>query len=104
MNEPGTVPQSISFCADSHTARQIRVLVQMHAFHGGTLGALWEGIKFEARRFSDVERLAFVGDRKWETGMEAFCKPFTRTVIRYFDEANYEEALGWIMEGVSQPA
>jgi hypothetical protein len=82
---------------------KIRVLVQMRDFHGWTLGALWEDIKFDVKHFGDIERLAFVGDRKWEAGMAAFCTPFTRAAIRYFDEANSEEALGWIKEGVSQP-
>jgi hypothetical protein len=82
---------------------KIRVLVQMRDFHGWTLAALWEDIKFDVKHFSDIERLAFVGDRKWEAGMAAFCKPFTRAAIRYFDEANYEEALGWVKEGVAQP-
>jgi hypothetical protein len=81
---------------------KIRVLVQMRDFHGWTLGALWEDIKFDVKHFSDIERLAFVGDRKWEAGMAAFCKPFTRALIRYFDESKYEEALGWIKESVSQ--
>jgi len=82
---------------------RIRVLVQMRDFHGWTLGALWEDIKFDVKHFGDIERLAFVGDRKWEAGMAAFCKPFTRAVIRYFDESEYEEALGWIKEGIVQP-
>jgi hypothetical protein len=82
---------------------KIRVLVQMRDFHGWTLAAVWEDIKFDLKHFGDIERLAFVGERKWEAGMATFCKPFTRAVIRYFDEANYEEALGWIKEGLSQP-
>jgi len=72
----------------------------MRDVHGWTLGALWEDIKFDVKHFSNIERLAFVGDRKWEAGMAAFCKPFTRAVIRYFDESKYEEALGWIKEGI----
>lgn len=83
---------------------KIRLLVQMRDFHGWTLGALWEDIKFDVKHLSDIERLAFVGDRKWEVGMAAFCKPFTRALIRYYDESKYEEALGWIKEIVSQPA
>jgi hypothetical protein len=82
---------------------RIRLLVHMRDFHGWTLGALWEDIKFDLKHFGDIERLAFVGDRKWEAGMATFCKPFTRALIRYFDESKFEEALGWIKESVSQP-
>jgi hypothetical protein len=82
---------------------KIRVLCQMHDFHGWTLGALWEDVKFDLKHFGDIERLAFVGDRKWEAGMAAFCKPFTRAAIRYLYENKYEEAVRWIREGITQP-
>jgi hypothetical protein len=75
----------------------------MHDFHGWTLGALWEDIKFDLRHFSHIERLALVGDRKWEAGMAVFCKPFTTTTIRFFPEEKAEEAYDWIKEGVLQP-
>jgi hypothetical protein len=83
---------------------KIRMLVRMHDFHGWTLGALWEDVKFDVKHFGHIERLAMVGDRKWEAGMAVFCKPFTRATIRYFDEARTDEAFNWIMEGVTQPA
>jgi hypothetical protein len=75
---------------------KLRVLVRMHEFHGWTLGALWEDIKFDLKHFSHIERLALVGDRKWEAGMAAFCKPFTTAKVRYFDEAQKEDASKWV--------
>jgi hypothetical protein len=81
---------------------KLRMLVRMHDFHGWTLGALWEDIKFDWKHFADIERLAFVGDRKWEAGMAAFCKPFTTARIRYFDESRAEEAFRWILEDSPQ--
>jgi hypothetical protein len=83
---------------------KLRVLVRMHDFHGWTMGALWEDIKFDLKHFADIERLALVGERKWEAGMAMFCKPFTRASIRYFDEAQYDEAQRWVKEGLPQPA
>jgi hypothetical protein len=61
---------------------KIRMLVQMHDFHGWTAGALWEDIKFDLKHFAHIERLALVGDRKWEAAMAVFCKPFTTATIR----------------------
>ncbi len=82
---------------------KIRMLVYLHDFHGWTLGALWEDIKFDWKHFNHIERLALVGDRKWEEGMAVFCRPFTTAKIRYFDEAKAEEAHTWIKEVVLQP-
>ncbi len=83
---------------------KIRMLVQMHDFHGWTMGALWEDVKFDWKHFSDIERLALVGETKWEAGMATFCKPFTRATIRYFDVSKAAEAFSWLHEGIMQPA
>ena len=50
---------------------KIRLLAQFHDFHGWDAGALWEDIKFDARHFRDIERLAMVGETKWQAGMAA---------------------------------
>ena len=75
---------------------KVRVLFDMHDFHGCTPGAMREDIKFDARHFRDIERLALVGERKWEAGMASFCKPFTSATIRYFDREQANEARQWI--------
>jgi len=77
---------------------KIRMLVEFRDFHGWTAGALWEDTKFAARYFNDIERLAIVGEAKWEKGMAVFCKPFTRAKVRYYDVAKEDEARSWIRE------
>ena len=81
---------------------KIRMLIQMHDFHGWTLSALWDDVKFDLKHFTQIERLAFVGESQWEAGMAAFCKPFTTASIQYFDESKAREALNWINEGIGQ--
>jgi hypothetical protein len=83
---------------------KIRILCQMHDFHGWEMGALWDDIKFDLKHFKDIERLALVGDRKWEHGMAVFCKPFTTAKVRYFDQHEAEHAAQWIREGVATVA
>ena len=75
---------------------RLRVLFDMHDFHGWTAGALWEDIKFDLKHFRDIERLALVGERQWESGMATFCRPFTTATIRYFDRAQAEDARRWL--------
>jgi hypothetical protein len=75
---------------------KIRILFEMHDFHGWTAGALWEDMKFDFKHWKDIERLAIVGESKWEEGMSAFCKPFTAAKIQYFDHAKLDEAKVWI--------
>jgi hypothetical protein len=78
---------------------KIRVLFQMVDFHGWEASALWDDIKFDVTHFKDIDRLAMVGDKKWEHGMSVFCRPFTTAKIRYFDQSAIEEARQWLAQG-----
>jgi len=77
---------------------KLRVLFDMTGFHGWEAGALWEDIKFDFKHFGDIERLAMIGETKWEQGMAAFCKPFTKATIRYFDHGDEAGARKWLSE------
>jgi len=75
---------------------KIRMLVEMHDFHGWTAGALWEDTKFAVHHFGEIERLAVVGENQWQHGMAVFCKPFTGAQVRYFDHTAMGEARAWL--------
>jgi len=75
---------------------KIRMLCSLHDFHGWTAGALWEDVKFDAKHFNHIERLAIVGESKWQQGMAAFCKPFTTASVRYFDQSQLPQARQWV--------
>jgi hypothetical protein len=76
---------------------KIRLLVEMDHFHGWTAGALWEDIKFDLKHFNDIERIALVGETRWQHGMSIFCKPFTAAKIRYFEQDAMVDAKDWLM-------
>jgi hypothetical protein len=80
---------------------KLRLLVELHDFHGWTAGALWEDLKFDFHHSRDIERLAIVGENAWEQGMASFCKPFTSANIRYFDKSKADEARTWTLEGLA---
>ena len=63
----------------------IRILMTMHDFHGWEMAAAWEDTKFGLHHYSDIERIAMVGESSWQHGMVAFCKPFTKAGMEYFD-------------------
>ena len=75
---------------------KLRILVKMHDFDGWTLGGFWQDLKFDMKHFRDIERIAFIGDEKWEKGMSSFCKPFTSAEIGFFTPARIEEARLWL--------
>ena len=74
---------------------KIRMLITMHDFHGWDAGALWEDMKWNARHFSEIERLAVVGENTWHQWMTKFCRPFTSAQVRYFTAEQLEAARAW---------
>ena len=75
---------------------KIRVLFEMTDFHGWDMAALWDDVRFDVNHFSEIDRLAMVGDKRWEHGMAKFCRPFTTATIRYFDDSHIEGARQWL--------
>jgi hypothetical protein len=76
---------------------KIAVLLVLRDFEGWTAGALWEDIKFDAKHFNDLQRLAIVGESRWQRGMAVFCKPFTTAAVRFFESEERALAEKWVV-------
>jgi hypothetical protein len=57
---------------------KLRVLFDMGDFHGWEAGAAWEDIKFDSSHFADIERLAMVGENKWQQAWRRSASPSSR--------------------------
>jgi len=76
----------------------IRLIFEMIHFKGWTMGAAWEDLKLSCKHFNHIERIAIVGDKKWEKAMSTILKPITRAKVHYFDITDIEGATNWISE------
>lgn len=77
---------------------RLRLLAWLDDFHGWDMQALWDDIKFSTTHCTKMERIAIIGDSKWEELMAKFCKPFTMARIKYFDVNDIESAWAWLEE------
>lgn len=77
---------------------KLRVLFDMSNFQGWEASALWEDLKFDLKHFADMERLAMVGETRWQHGMATFCKPFTKATVQYFGRDQAAAARTWLAE------
>jgi len=87
---------------DAAIAKQgkVRLLAQFHDFQGWDARALWDDIKFSTTHCTKIDRIALVGEKKWEQWMATVCKPFTMATIKYFDASNISDAQKWLQEGL----
>jgi len=58
----------------------------------------WDDVQYDAKRFKLVERVAMVGEPRWNAEMAAFAKAFPKAAIEYFPPNRAAEARGWITE------
>ena len=80
---------------------KINILVVMGDFEGwGGLDAARADFNLGTQQYRQVEKAAFVGDKKWQAWMVKVMDPFTRrTVERFFDLSALESAWRWVKEG-----
>lgn len=77
---------------------KIRWYFEMKDFKGWTLSAMWKDLKFDFKNRNNLERVAMVGDKKWEKELSQLMKPFTDAEIQFFETEEREKAQYWIKE------
>jgi hypothetical protein len=77
---------------------KVRLFVQFEEFEGWDMHAAWDDFKFALNHYSDFERIAMVGDRRWEKWMASVCKPFTKAKVKYFDRSEVDAAWTWLRQ------
>jgi hypothetical protein len=81
-------------------ASKINMLVVMGDFkwRGGLEGAKAD-FRMGTHQYRQVEKAAFVGEKKWHEWMVKIMDPFTRrTDERFFDLEDLDEAWQWVLE------
>jgi hypothetical protein len=77
-------------------AGKIRVLFELRSQPYGDFDAFWEDLKFDVKHTSDLERVAVIGDSRWEKAAVKVFDTFTPVQCRYFERGQEERALAWI--------
>ncbi len=75
---------------------KLRILFDMTGFEGWNAGGLKKELEFDSEHFDQIERLAAVGDKKWEKGLMKLTKPFVQATIKYFDRSEIAAAREWL--------
>lgn len=75
-----------------------KLLAQFHDFEGWDMHALWDDTKFATTHCTKIEKVALVGEKRWEAWMAKVCKPFTMAKLQYFDASEIDAAWAWLAE------
>jgi hypothetical protein len=78
--------------------RTLRLFVKYEDFPGWDAYAAWDDFKLNLPHNRDFQRIAVVGEKKWEKLMASFCEPFTKAEVKYFDKREVDAAWKWLRE------
>ena len=73
---------------------------EMEDFTGWDLSGFWEDLKMDTTHAEDYEKIAMVGDKKWQDWITQFMKPFTNAEVKYYDLEDRETAKKWIKKNL----
>lgn len=78
------------------TNDKIRGYFEISDFDGWTLEGFWENLKKDGVQATDYEKIAMVGNKKWESWLSLLIEPVTTAEVNYFSLENKEKAKEWI--------
>ena len=77
----------------------VRLLILCHDFQGWDKASDWEDVSFQSQSDPYINKMALVGDKKWEDLALLFTgKGFREFPIEYFEPDDVEKARAWLME------
>ncbi|HFD88214.1 MAG TPA: hypothetical protein ENJ35_11145 [Gammaproteobacteria bacterium] len=79
---------------------KLSLLIELEDFHGWEPSALWADFKFTTGHDDDFDRIAIIGEKRWEQWMTSLGNAFTVTEIRYFKREELQLAWDWLREGL----
>jgi hypothetical protein len=83
--------------------KRIRILVIAENFEGWQRGGDWGDLAFQAKYDKQIERMAIVGEKKWEDLSLLFtAQGFRPFPIEYFQPAELRRALTWLRSDESK--
>jgi|SRR6516164_6067922 hypothetical protein len=101
----GTLGQADFAAAQADLARRIdagakpRVLALTENFDGWQKGADWNDLEFQLSHGDEIQKIAVVGDPRWETHALAFAGAGVRTApVKFFPSGQEAAARAWLAE------
>ena len=75
---------------------KIRLYYEMNQFKGWTFRAFWRDLYLDLKFRNKVEKIALLGDQKWEKWMADSIRPLSGAEVRFYPLSVKAEAKEWI--------
>ncbi|HID46936.1 MAG TPA: hypothetical protein EYP34_14450 [Chromatiaceae bacterium] len=79
-----------------HKYGPLSLLIELEDFQGWEQKAAWEDMQYGLQHDDDFDRIAIVGENRWQKWMTALGNLFTHTKIRFFMRDELQQAWDWL--------
>ena len=76
--------------------KRINIMWEMNDFHGWDARAVWDDLRLGLKINKNVDKIAMLGDKKWEEWISKVLKHFAKGEIRYYKLDEEKNALAWL--------
>ena len=73
----------------------LQMYIELHDFDGWMPAGLLKDLRFDAKHQGDMERIAVVGETRWEEWATRLSQPFLKADMRFFSLGEAEAARRW---------
>ncbi len=77
---------------------KISLLIELDDIHGTELKTLKDDFKFVLEQDEHFEKVAIVGEKKWQQWMTLLAQPFVESKIKYFNRIDLKDAWDWLRD------
>ena len=85
--------------AHINTFGPLRLLLVLEHMEGFEPGALLRDLRFDTKHLNDFERVAVVGDERWQEWGTKLGGSLTEAEVRFFEPTHRAEARQWVQDG-----
>jgi hypothetical protein len=86
---------------EAHTTT--RLVLEIDGVDGWEPEDQWEALALDVRHVQDLDKVAVIGDDVWEPLLDKIELLFPMSQIQTYEDADREEALGWIRGDMDVP-
>lgn len=80
---------------------KVDIYWELNNFEGWDLEAFRKEVSFDIHNANNFNKVAIVGDKKWEELMANVTRPFTSAEVRYFDLSQRQQAMSWLQINIT---
>lgn len=81
-----TLVPAVAAAVDAHGS--VALLLDLTGFHWEKVSAWARDLRFGKEYHDKIDKMAIVGDKKWEQYLAKLAQPFYAAEVRYFDDEN----------------